>query len=111
MGYIALSDALFSCYSEYDTMYLETTSSFFQTREEYWGHYVPFNDFRAYQYRNLDEVENLNLVNVEMVDADEKKMYINLLKGMLILYGNLRIIPSEVLNQPFITQGTQQHSS
>ncbi|XP_067435096.1 homeodomain-interacting protein kinase 1-like isoform X2 [Thunnus thynnus] len=137
MGFMVLGDALFPGNSEYDTMrcivellgvppdhllcagmystdyFVKRSTGHWRLKrpQEYWGKYTPPGAYRAYHFRNLDDVETLPLVNLKMVEADERKECIDLLKAMLRLDSNERITPSEVLAHPFITRGTLKHSS
>ncbi|XP_070710410.1 uncharacterized protein [Pempheris klunzingeri] len=77
-----------------------------KTPDEYWTKVPSCKDRRLYQFRNLDDVESLNLKNLTMAPDDEKKECIDLLKAMLQMDANERITPSQVLAHPFITRGT-----
>ncbi|GLD55056.1 homeodomain-interacting protein kinase 2-like isoform X1 [Lates japonicus] len=55
-------------------------------------------------FPGITEYDALPLTNLNMVEADEKKERINLLKAMLQMDANKRITPSQVLAHPFITR-------
>ncbi|GAA6221704.1 homeodomain-interacting protein kinase 2-like isoform X1 [Lates japonicus] len=135
MAFLVLGDVLFPGITEYDALrcivdllgvppdhllsagwftydyFVQRLSGHWRlkTPEEFWGSRTPPRDYRSYHFRNLDEVENLPLTNLSMVEADEKKECIDLLKAMLQMDADKRITPSQVLTHPFITRGTLQH--
>ncbi|XP_042368583.1 homeodomain-interacting protein kinase 2-like [Plectropomus leopardus] len=137
MGYILLGDSLFPGLSDYDTMrcivdllgvppdhllsaglysekYFVKRSSGgwrLKTPREFWGNLKPAGDYRAYHFSSLDDLETWPLVNLNMVEADERKECIDLLKAMLRLDPNERITPGQVLAHPFITRGTLNQST
>ncbi|CAK6970406.1 homeodomain-interacting protein kinase 1-like [Scomber scombrus] len=99
MGYIALGESLFPGFFDYDT-----------TRAEFWDNNILSYGRKLYHYHSLDEVEHLDLVDMREVEVEEKKMCIDLLKGMLQLDANVRLTPDEVLAHPFITWSDQQYT-
>ncbi|CAK6960012.1 homeodomain-interacting protein kinase 1-like [Scomber scombrus] len=82
-----------------------------KTRAEFWDNNILSYGRKLYHYHSLDEVEHLDLVDMREVEVEEKKMCIDLLKGMLQLDANVRISPNEVLAHPFITWSDQQYTS
>ncbi|XP_026209100.1 homeodomain-interacting protein kinase 2-like isoform X2 [Anabas testudineus] len=82
-----------------------------KTPREYWKKSVYHRDYRTYKFQSLDGIETLSLENLNIVTADERKECIDLLKAMLHIDARERITPHQVLNHPFITRGTLQHSS
>ncbi|XP_019129078.2 homeodomain-interacting protein kinase 3-like [Larimichthys crocea] len=82
-----------------------------KTHGEYWG-ILPYpGDYRAYQFRSLDDVEKLPLTNLRVADAEEKMQCIALLKAMLQIDASVRITPSQLLKHPFIRRSTHHHDS
>ncbi|CAK6971520.1 homeodomain-interacting protein kinase 1-like, partial [Scomber scombrus] len=82
-----------------------------KTRAEFWDNNILSYGRKLYHYHSLDEVEHLDLVDMREVEVKEKKMCIDLLKGMLQLDANVRLTPDEVLAHPFITWSDQQYTS
>ncbi|KAL7388194.1 hypothetical protein ABVT39_008661 [Epinephelus coioides] len=76
-----------------------------KTPQEFWLYITPPGDYRAYTFRNLDDLEMWPQVNLSMVEVDEKKECIDLLKAMLEMDPDERITPRQVLAHPFITKG------
>ncbi|XP_053179910.1 homeodomain-interacting protein kinase 1-like [Scomber japonicus] len=137
MGYIALGESLFPGFFDYDTVDcmvdlfgvppdhllcagMYSKEYFVQdpagqwrlkTREEFWDNNVLSYGRKLYHYRSLDEVENLDLVDMREVDVQEKRMCIDLLKGMLQLDADVRLTPDQVLAHPFITWRDQHYTS
>ncbi|KAL7388343.1 hypothetical protein ABVT39_012084 [Epinephelus coioides] len=133
MAYILLAVTLFSGSSEYDTLqllgvpphhllsdgmfsniyFVEGPSDHqrLKTPQEFWLYITPPGDYRAYTFRNLDDLETWPQENLSMVEVDEKKECIDLLKAMLEMDPDERITPRQVLAHPFITRGTLHHPS
>ncbi|KAL7388433.1 hypothetical protein ABVT39_013816 [Epinephelus coioides] len=103
-----LSDGMFS-----DIYFVEGPSGHWRLRtpQEFWLYITPPGDYRAYTFRNLDDLETLPQENLSMVEVDERKECIDLLKAMLEMDPDERITPRQVLAHPFITRGTLHHPS
>ncbi|KAL7388791.1 hypothetical protein ABVT39_020739 [Epinephelus coioides] len=137
MAYILLAVTLFPGSSEYDTLrcivdllgvpphhllsdgmfsiiyFVEGPSGHWRLRtpQEFWLYITPPGDYRAYTFHNLDDLETWPQENLSMVEVDERKECIDLLKAMLEMDPDERITPRQVLAHPFITRGTLHHPS
>ncbi|KAM6994210.1 homeodomain-interacting protein kinase 3-like [Tautogolabrus adspersus] len=74
-----------------------------KTLEEYWGPTVYSTDNRFYTFRSVDEMTKICLENCNKRETVERRECIDLLKAMLMWDRNERIIPTDILNHPFIT--------
>ncbi|KAK5859386.1 hypothetical protein PBY51_020945 [Eleginops maclovinus] len=72
--------------------------------EENWLTLKP-HEKRRYRFHNLDDLNKCHLKKLRVLEADERKECIDLLKAMLHVEANKRITPSEVLQHPIIGRG------
>nr|XP_029137370.1 homeodomain-interacting protein kinase 2-like [Labrus bergylta] len=82
-----------------------------KTLEEYWGPTVYSTDNRFYTFRSVDEMTKICLENCKKRETVERRECIDLLKAMITWDSNERIIPTDILNHPFITMSYLDRSS